>query len=43
MPKHGKRYRDMVKDFDSQKEYSLDDAVNTAKMYLKLLEKFSNN
>ncbi|MDQ7025104.1 MAG: 50S ribosomal protein L1 [Anaerolineae bacterium] len=33
MPKHGKRYRDLVKDFDTQKEYPLAEAVTFVKKF----------
>jgi large subunit ribosomal protein L1 len=33
MPQHGKRYRDMVKQYDDQKEYPLEEAVNMVKKF----------
>jgi large subunit ribosomal protein L1 len=33
MPKHGKRYRDMVKDFDNQQEFPLAEAVEMVKKF----------
>lgn len=33
MPKHGKRYRDMVKEYDKQQEFPLEEAVNMVKKF----------